>query len=420
MTHHDLQKKSVGSEKLFVILFCIYIVTWYLQLGSRVGVLGAIRFEFLLGTFLLLVGFFKVFTVDKPSPLRPIIVFYISVLAFYSVFSYDRSNSIDIFYNRVVKFSMMALFFAAFVRTEWALRMAVTAFLIAMAKLGQEGLFGWISGGLVWENQGVMRLHGSTMLYRHPNSLSGMGVGCLPFIYYLYPLVNKWQKLFLLFLLACCTVIIIFTASRTGYVATLLLGMYLSWDLIKKNKMKFFIFIAMVIPALVGFTPDQYKERFISIFTLEEAEGNSSGTRLEIIEDAFEIFLKKPWGVGVAAFPKVREDTFGRAQDTHNLYLELLTNLGVWGLLIFLYFIYKMMRLNKQVIKGLECDENMRFVVAISKAVVAFLLSRLFLGMFGMDTYEIYWWFALGLTLSSFSIYRNYIKSNNRKFLTAH
>jgi hypothetical protein len=36
----------------------------------------------------------------------------------------------------------------------------------------------------------------------------------------------------------------------------------------------------------------------------------------------------------------------------------------------------------------------------VAYASVGFLLLRLILGLFGMDTYEIYWWFVLGLTLA--------------------
>lgn len=392
-------------EKCFVIGVCIYIITWYLQLGSRVSVLGAVRFEFMLGALLTLASIIKLFSYPKgkSSPLKNIIIIYFFTLAFYTVFSYDRSNSIDIFINRVVKFSMMALFLAAFVRTEWALKMAIAAFLFAMAKLGQEGVYGWLTGGLMWQNQGIMRLHGSTMLYRHPNSLSGMAVGLLPFIFYLFPVANKWQKCFLAFLFFSSIIIIVFTGSRTGYVATVLLSVYMGWSVLKNNKFKFlliFLSIVMIVPAV---TPEQYQERFISIFTMEEAEGSSSETRLQIIKDAIHISVTKPWGVGVAAFPYVRNEIFGRTQDTHNLYLELLTNLSFIGTTIFLVFVYKMIRINYSTAKACR-EKSLYFVEAISRAIAAFLIARLFLGLFGMDTYEIYWWFAAGITISCFHI----------------
>ncbi len=47
-------------------------------------------------------------------------------------------------------------------------------------------------------------------------------------------------------------------------------------------------------------------------------------------------------GVGVGSF-LLRFARFGRSQDTHNPHLEVATNLGVQGLVIFLGLIYVML-----------------------------------------------------------------------------
>lgn len=389
-----------NEKKLFVYLTCLFIITWYLQLGLRVGILGAVRFEFLLGAFLSLSAIVKLLNDRNSTPIQGPIILFFAVLAFYTLFSYDRSQSWETFFNRVVKFSMLAAFLAAFIRTEWALKMVIAAFLLAMLKMGQEGFMGWITGGMVWENQGIPRLHGVTGLYRHPNSYSGMAVGCLPFIYYLYPISNWWQKLLLIALLVCALIIIVFTGSRTGYVATILLGIYFWRERLKVNKLKYLVLgITISITAYI-LLPEAYTNRLHSIITLEEAEGSSSETRIQILKDSVNVFLSKPWGVGVSAFPSVRIEMFGRYQDTHNLYLELLTNMSVFGVISFFIFIRTIIRENKNIIS--RTDKI--FVKAIAQAVIAFIYARLFLGLFGMDTYEIYWWFSAGLTMAMYRI----------------
>jgi O-antigen ligase len=406
---NPLTKQKPKEKKLFVYLTCLFIIAWYLQLGLRVDLLGAIRLEFILGAFL---SFFAITTLlneKKSTPLQGPILFFFSVLAFYTLFSYDRSQSWTIFYERVVKFSMLAAFLAAFIRTEWALKMAVGAFLLAMMKMGQEGLVGWLSGSMVWQNQGIPRLHGSTPLYRHPNSFSGMAVGCLPFIYYFYPVVNKLQKLALLALLACVLIIIVFTGSRTGYVATGLLALYFWWQKAGTGKLKFLALAVLIVAIAIPFLPAEYIGRFESIFTLKEAEGGSAGARIQILKDAAAVFLSHPWGVGVSAFPGVRMEMFGRLQDTHNLYLELLTNLSVVGVIAFGYFVMVIIRTNQRIEAHIAAsptssDDSGRFLVACARSVIAFVFARLFLGLFGMDTYEIYWWFAAGITMSLWRI----------------
>ncbi|HAC87613.1 O-antigen ligase family protein [Marinobacter sp.] len=401
---------SAKESKLLVFATCAFIFAWYLQLGHRVGLLGAIRFEFLLGTFLIACAAIRMLNERLPAtPIKKPIMIFWGVLAFYTLFSYDHSQSWDVFYERVVKFSMLALFFAAFIRTQWALKMAIGAFLLAMMKLGQEGFVGWLSGSMVWMNQGIPRLHGSTGLYAHPNSFSGMAVGCLPFIYYLFPVANKLQKLALASLLVGCVIIIVFTGSRTGYVATGLLIAYFWWEKKGTGKLKLLAMLALITPIAISFLPAEYIGRFESIFTLQEAQGSSAATRIQILKDAIAVFLSHPWGVGVSAFPSVRMEMFGRIQDTHNLYLELLTNLSIPGVIAFGYFVTVIVRTNKaiqaNIVRSADfTDGSSRFVYACSRAVVAFLFARLFLGMFGMDTYEIYWWFAAGITISLWRI----------------
>jgi O-antigen ligase len=295
---------------------------------------------------------------------------------------------------------MLGAFIAFLIKTEWGLKLVIGAFLLAMFKMGQEGFVGAVTGGMVWENQGIPRLHGSTPLYRHPNSYSGMAVGCLPFIFYLYPICSKWKKIFLILLFVFSITIIVYTGSRTGYIATVLIFIYLWRERLKMSRVKYLVLGIGASLVAVYLLPDAYMGRFISIFTLEEAEGASANARIRIIEDAVSVFLAKPWGVGVAAFPAVRMEMFGEYQDTHNLYLELLTNLSFFGLLGFLYLIYKILKTNFYIRES----SSSKFIVAISNSIIAFVYARLFLGLFGMDTYEIYWWFAVGVTVSMYRI----------------
>lgn len=395
------------SKRLFVYLTCVYILTWYLQLGNRVGMLGAIRFEFLLGFVLSLGALFTYFSEpQKHTPLlKPVLLFF-GILTLYTFFSHDFSFSWNVYYNRVVKFSMLAMFLSVFVRTPWALKMVVGAFLLAMLKLGQEGFVGWLTGGQVWENQGIMRLHGSVPMVGHPNSFSGMAVGCLPFIYFLFPAVSKTWKSVLLVLLLFCAVIILFTGSRTGYVATIGLGMVFFINNSPRDRWRYLILAGLVASATVVFAPADYKERFQSIFTMQEKQGASAETRVEILSDAIQVFLAHPMGVGVGAFPLVRTEMFGRGQDTHNLYLELLTNLGPIGLVAFCILVYQILKVNKQIQKQLSKASlpDQQFIYAVSRSIEAFIWARLFLGLFGMDTYEIYWWFAIGITGAAYNL----------------
>mgnify|MGYP000982981463 CR=1 FL=1 len=405
-----------------LILFCGYVVIWYLQIGYRIKVLGSIRFEFIYAAVLAGITIFSGGLARVKTPILKYVILLFLSIVISAIFSYDPTKSWTVFIDRVVKFSFMFFFISAFVRSPKHLAFFLAAFLLACLKMGQEGFVGKITGSMLWENQGVMRLHGVTPLYEHPNSYAGMALGTIPFIYYLIPLVPKWIKAVLYVGIVFALNIIIFTGSRTGYLA-LIVG--LAFIFYRSKFKKKFIFWAIIFGFVsLPFIPQDYILRFTSIFSGQDKEGHSIDKRKEILKDAWQIFVDHPLGVGVAAFPYVRYKTYGRFQDTHNLYLEVATNLGVQGLIIFLAFVVSMLKLLNSIARSAEKQmaelsvsqqlsggrgvqghlADLRLLYAASSATILFLVIRLALGLFGMDLYEIYWWFALGLTTALYHI----------------
>jgi O-antigen ligase len=418
------------TPKFATILFFLYIITWFLQLGNRVGFLGAIRFELLLAACM--TGF-AVFFFKKSKPnayssgLLGCIFLYVFVLIIHVIFSYDFERSWIIFVDRVIKFSFMAFFIATYARSPQGIKILMTAFLLACLKMGQEGFVGQLTGSMVWQNQGVMRLHGATPLYAHPNSFSGMALGTLPFLYYFFPLVPRYLKLIFLIMVIFAINIIVFTGSRTGYVGFVFFCLFLFFQ--SQYKIKLLVAGLIVLFVAIPFVPDQYVQRFNSISGgQEEAEGKSRDRRIEILQDAVTVFVENPLGVGVSAFMAVRQDRFGRNQDTHNLYLEVLTNIGIHGFIIWATLIFVLFRSIRTLYllfcrqiqqltdefdieaKQLESTalstavnehvNDLSLIRAVLLAVSAYLIIRLVVGMFGMDLYEIYWWFAIGIVIA--------------------
>lgn len=414
---------------IFTFLFCLYVVQWYTEFGIRSPFLGAIRFEFLLGSLLVVIA--ALFHAPRPEGRRPstpigIACLYGAMLLSF-VFTVDFHLSWTIFVDRVVKFSMMALFIATFVRAPGHLRVFYGSVFLAWLRIGQVAFRGQITGGLVWESQGIMRLHGEGgSRLAHPNSLAGFGVGNLPYIYALVPVVGWVARGFLLLQLLFVTNIIIFTGSRTGYVAVFAVAIAVYFR--SRARKQYLLWATIAVAISVFLVPQQYRERFSTIFSGQEREGSSRETRIQILVDAVTVFKENPLGVGVGGFPVVRERRFGRTQDTHNLYLEVLTNLGIQGGIAFLVFLSTLFadlrfatRRTLEQLKRVtrlqtltatraeqEALETTRRDLELMRASCVgtslFLVARLALGMFGMDLYEIYWWFASGQVIAVFEM----------------
>jgi O-antigen ligase len=411
-----------------LLLFCGYVIIWYLQIGYRRPALADIRFEFIYAAILSLFALNYTMPSSYQCPLTKHLILYFLVVVIQIPFSYNVENSWQVFVDRFIKFAFMGWFIVSFVKSPKGLVFFIGAFMLACMKMGQEGFIGQMTGSLVWQNQGVMRLHGSTPLYVHPNSFSGMALGTLPFIIAFFPIANRYVKALLAVMAVFAANIILFTGSRTGYVATVFLALFLVYKS-KVSKFKVITAIAIVAIIVAIVAPEEYVGRFKSIYNpAEQAEGRSRESRIQIMKDAWAIFLDHPFGVGVGAFPHIRRVVFKRFQDTHNLYLEIATNLGIQGVIVFGLLIYKMLALlnqisgsaakkRKEILEGLKEDQNetekvkiikdLNIIEASATAVYLFIIVRLGLGMFGMDLYEIYWWFASGSTIAIYNIENN-------------
>src|SRR5437867_11105755 len=116
----QLDQLSYPAVALWVtVLHSLFVVTWYLQLGSRKEYLAAIRFEFLLATCLVFICF-SYLPVTRPSShqntiLRPLWLF-IVCLVLGLFMSEDFGASWDIFVDRLIKFASIGVFAVAFVR----------------------------------------------------------------------------------------------------------------------------------------------------------------------------------------------------------------------------------------------------------------------------------------------------------------
>lgn len=400
--------KSLFHGQLLSYLVGFYIFAFYLELHFRIPMLQAIRFQFTYGAIIGGLCLYKFITdTQKQASFNSVTkttFLLIFIMGIYTLFSMDRAVSTTAYSDRVIKFALLSFFIYSATNKVEDLRIIVAFTLLAWLKIGHEGFLGWYTGSLVWENQGIPRLHGSTSMYGHPNSFSGFAVGCLPYAAFLLLCVkSNFLRLGLLTILIFSLLIVVNTGSRTGYVAVVIGAMFFFMKL-KAGKFKIILLAILAFSLTINLVPAHYKERFESIFTGQEKEGASSATRREIITDAIAVYKAYPLGIGLQAFPKVRGDMFGRIQDTHNLYLEILTNIGPIGLIVFVVFVFNIIKTNKDNITLLEKHHqkglDQSFLINMSKATIGFILMRLILGLFGMDLYEIYWWIALGISLA--------------------
>lgn len=207
-----------------------------------------------------------------------------------------------------------------------------------------------------------------------------------------------WLELLALFLLGCLAVVVLWTQTRAVWLACALvlpLVMFVmclqAW---KHHDNRRAITLMIVVVCLLGaavFSASHILEQrlsdetsgFIALLSDESDEYGSSGLRYRVPlwQDALERIQARPvlgWGAGTSEMLIANSDTEHSASLTHfhNLYLQLLVELGAAGFILYLVWIG--VGLKTAVAGGSGVREAFPVIVFLFAAIALFLLAGLF------------------------------------------
>jgi O-antigen ligase len=393
------------------VLVLLYIITFYLQPGSRIPALGVIRFELVLGSILLFMLLLKnggkFFSLTKMN--KAILFFFIAVcLSFFgAVYTRTASDAFEILV-RLLKFFSVYIMIVGTVDTTKKLKIFMLVYLGAICFFYMEPFLLSLQGKNLEYEGGVTHLYGVGQ-FGHYNSLGGITGSNLAFFVSLFPYYGFLIKTAFIAFGAIGMKVIMLTGSRTAYVGTIVLGVLTV--IFSRNKARNIILVVLLAIVIFAVMPEEYRARFDTIgdtgavISGEQQEG-SMYTRWIIIKDAWKVFLRYPIvGCGLDNFWRIRGIMFNRWQQEHNLYMQVLTNMGIIGFISFSYLIFmilKYLAITRKKLRKMKMERS--YLMGMVNALNAFLIMRLVVGMFGHDLYDNYWWLIAGLTVVVYEI----------------
>jgi len=150
----------------------------------------------------------------------------------------------------------------------------------------------------------------------------------------------KIPKKILLFIVHCSLfIVLLLTFTRGAYLAVIVTFLVLAglfWRYLKAKKTALFLCLSLLIFIIPG-TP--ISDRFYLSFNLEE--GSNIG-RLEMWQQAGQVGLEHPWqGVGLGNYSLLVDSDLGYRNPitAHNLYLDIFSEMGILGLIVWLILI---------------------------------------------------------------------------------
>jgi O-antigen ligase len=286
------------------------------------------------------------------------------------------------------------------VRTERDLRLLVLLFLGAVGLYMVHSIVEFLHGRYQWR-MGTRRMIGVDVTYSDPNAFASTLLYTLPL------LLPFWKEqprripryLILGYAAACCGCILL-TGSRAGFLGLCgLTGLTLVCYAQRKGQMILLGGMAGVaaFAVLTVALPEDLQNRYLTLVDSSRGPRNaqvSAHGRLVGLEEGIRVWQESPlFGHGPASF----QYSTGKKFQAHNLYGQVLAELGIMGALALLLLVicYTLNWLESRRWAARAGDRVPSFATLVSQAIGLNIVLLLVMGFAGHNLYRYNWqWLA--------------------------
>lgn len=401
----SIKSKVVCVSTATFFWFQIYQLEFFLHFSQRVHAIGVIRptiLLFLLIATLLVVQKNIVRIRLKHPTFVAYSAFLIMLLIIIPFVTFPGSvikNNFPVFIKAVVFLYFVGLILDTPARFRWALIVFVSCQVIRVL----EPLYLNITEGYWGDATNVdgeleARLGGAPSDVINANELGFVITTAIPFLHY-YLLPRTWfYKVVYFALLPLLLYALILTMSRGAFLALLVVG----WVVFAESKHKVLLVLAIIGIACAGLAVmnDNQRDRYLSLVSSDSKQAKSKEGRINGMINEFKIGFTRPvfgHGLGTTAEAKVKNG-FG-PQASHNMYAEILIEVGLVGMFFFYRFIRSIYRQITYSYKFVhEMDEFYQITFKVFK-VVFWMFIVYSINYWGLTQY--YWYNLAGLVIAA-------------------
>jgi len=385
-------------EYLGFYLYLIFIVSWFLQLPTRIPVLGIIRFDLILIISILCI---YIFFIDKQkikgrnNPTYNRMLLMIGVILIVTPLAEWPGSAIQFGIPNFIKGIVFFFFTVWFLQSERKLKIFIIIFIACQIFRILEPLYLHITQGY-WGSVASManwqfmdRLSGAPADIINPNGLAFVILTVLPFLLNFYHENLRW-RLTAIFAIPTALYALYLTGSRSGMVG---FGVILFVMLIK-SKRKALLMVAILTGSVLAFAnmSGNFKDRYVSIVSSDSANAATAQGRLDGIWVDFKVALRKPFvGHGLGTSREANANFGNKYQISHTLYTEILQEIGFVGFFFFMFYLYS-------IFCNLSSQTNIKdnnYFSRFNQSLLMFAFMSIIFSIFsyGLSSYE---WYLLG------------------------
>jgi len=408
----DLQlPEERGARNAAFVLFCVFIVGYYLRLTARIPALGAIHYDILVaGLTALAIVFASVKPERKDAKIDTVTKRLLVLLGYIIVTIPFVQWPGSVVHNLETYIKSLCFYFFVLATVDTTRKLRILLAVYALTQLWRVleplylhvrfGYWGSITSIGNWET--MNRLAGSSYDVINPNGLAFVVIMTLPLLHFIVKPDAPAKRVLWCALAAAMAYALVLSASRSGFLAFVFLCLLGIW---RSKHRGVWIAVAVVV-AFFSVSSMTYleRERYVSIFSHDAPGAQTAEGRITGVIDDFKISLRRPFfGHGLGTSRETNWHYRGVAMPSHNLYTEAAQELGYIGLALLLALIWSFLRAcwsAQRVTRHAPAgDEQLLFLHTVAASLVMVVAVDLFFSFAAFGLSEPYWYFFGGLSV---------------------
>lgn len=374
------------------------VIGYFIIMATRLGLvypeMGELRIELIAALVVFISFLTKPDTFSRIVHERNVIHLFLIALTLVSflsmLFAVNVSISWELGYLEYLKVFLFYLMIVGSIKTVNDLKIFTWAFIFITVWISYEPLYNYFSGNANVQSYGNVAIGSVGDAVGHvalANTLSQ----AVPLTYYWFKFQNnKLIKILLLIILAYIITGVVFSMSRGGFIALVAVAMGIIY--LAENRKTAILVASLIFILSLLFVGGDYWEHMSTISHGIHGSRSSSDRYLGLI-NGIEMMIKRPLlGVGIGCYAEARSIYFNYNFYAHNLYGELLGELGMASMIWFLW-IYHILKRSNHLKKVANTTHNNMYTNLLSSVQVA-LFMRLVIGNFTHSAF-IWFWFVM-------------------------
>jgi O-antigen ligase len=208
---------------------------------------------------------------------------------------------------------------------------------------------------------------------------------------------------------AVCAIILLLgtmvTFSRSGFLATFASSLVLTYKLGRKHRKVLLPAVLFIAIGALAAAPGEYRNRVLSILDSDmEAIGGkgSAEARKGLLGESVKVALRHPvLGIGMGNFRLIYDF------QTHNAYTQVAAEMGLMGLMAYLFFIIAPIKRLHEIEKATYGTPDQRRFYYLAVGLQASLVAYMVGSFFGSIAYYYHIYYLVGFAVSFRLIYYN-------------